>query len=250
MRVTAKVKEKTRQKILAAARITERGLREGAQDFDLSRSSHDDIASYDSDPIPRGALAIGRVGVEFGSDLPPSDRIDPEAFFTDGAYESTTNQLRWSPGAGSSRGYFTIGSRGTKAAVGFLPDAPLDCDGLWIHGRSGFAAIYVSSIGRDRGIADADQVLITAVARARDAGVRFRASTGTPELEMLGSADQPILMEPVIADVRFARSDIEEVVVLDHEGVPTSERLDHEDATIRIDGRRDRTMYYLVRFGD
>jgi hypothetical protein len=236
--------------ILGTVRVSERELQSGNPDINFLPRSNHDIKSYDSDKVPREALTIGRVGIRFSSDPSASDQVDPAGFLAEGAYESTTGQLRWWPGKGSQSGYFTISSPSTKAAVGFLPDKPLDCDGVRIHGRSGFAAIYVTSLDKDRGIADADQVLITAVARARNEGMLFRSGTGLPELEDVGSEDQPILMEPVAADIVFSRPDIQEVVLLDHEGVPTRQRLDHEGATIRIDGRRDQTMYYLVRFGE
>jgi len=134
--------------------------------------------------------------------------------------------------------------------VGFLPDEPVDCDGVSIHGRSGFAAIYVTSLDRHRGIAGTNRVLVTAVARARNEGMTVAYPRGLPELQELGSGDGPVLMEPVVADIRFSRPGIERVVLLSHEGVPTGKELDLDGARIRIDGRRDQTMYYLVLFGE
>jgi galactose mutarotase-like enzyme len=56
----------------------------------------------------------------------------------------------------------------------------------------------------------------------------------------------PVLMEPVRARIKLARSGTARVHVLDHDGRRTGRTLKVSDKSFEIDGAKDRTPYYLV----
>ena len=58
----------------------------------------------------------------------------------------------------------------------------------------------------------------------------------------------PVLREPVVAEITIRRKGQPTVVLLDHEGCPTSKTLAIPNGLVSIDGRRDRTMYYLISY--
>ena len=66
--------------------------------------------------------------------------------------------------------------------------------------------------------------------------------------ELLEFGKAPVLMEPVVADITIRREGQPTVVLLDHEGCPTSKTLEMTNDLLYIDGKRDRTMYYLISY--
>jgi len=59
----------------------------------------------------------------------------------------------------------------------------------------------------------------------------------------------PILVEPVQAQLHFKNRTVQEVRVLDNDGIPTAATIPiADDGTIALDTGRDRTLYYLVSF--
>lgn len=192
--------------------------------------------------LPNGALAAGRVVVEFTDEPKPSEFPKIADHVREGAVISTTNQLTWYPARDNARGYFTINTEGTKAAIGFLPKQPIDLGGVTIQSPTPFAGIYLTSLERDRTLKDSRQVLVTAIARVRNTGQQI--SDDGAELLAVGTA--PMLIEPVIADIQIAGRKITNVRLLTHEGELTDKVLPVGDGKFTIDGQRDRTFYYLV----
>jgi hypothetical protein len=125
-----------------------------------------------------------------------------------------------------------------------LPNRELDLGQVQIHCKTPFAAIYLTALERDGDIATAKQILVTAMARARNTGMNFN-ETGD---ELLDFGKAPVLMEPVVADITIRRGGQPTVVLLDHEGCPTSKTLVIPNSVVSIDGKRDRTMYYLISY--
>jgi hypothetical protein len=124
--------------VISTRHVTLAELRDGQPDW-LSQEAikqSGDFKEY-TGAVPAAALAVGRAVVEFGDAPQPTEKVDMAKYVKDGAIESVTGQLRWygaqggteaagAPGAASGqRGYFTINTDGTKAAVGFLPKQPI-----------------------------------------------------------------------------------------------------------------------------
>ena len=214
--------------------------------FDFKHSSYrqHDVRSYTSDRIPCEALTVGRVAVDFVDEPQPSDQVDIAQYTCDGALVSTTGQLAWHRGESKQSGFITINTPATKGAVGFLPDRELGLGKVQIRCQTPFAAIYLTALERDGNIDTAKQILVTAIARARNTGMKFNEAGN----ELLEFGKAPVLMEPVVADITIRREGQPTVVLLDHEGCPTSKTLAIPNSLLSIDGRRDRTMYYLISY--
>lgn len=230
---------------IAAIHVTPEQLEKGELPIELEIKEDWDVKSYNSEKIPTEALAIGRVGVSFTEGDTPG--VDPSEHRKDGGFVSTTEQLKWVPGENARSGYFLIDTPGTRAAVGFLPNEPLELSGLTITPDDNYAAIYVTDLTRRK--SDKGRYLVTAVARARNAGMQIEmAGEGLPRMKDFGSKNE-VLMEPVKAAIKVTDDNkIGKVTVLDHGGVPTDKTVSVTDNAFMIDGTRDQTMFYLLEY--
>ncbi len=115
---------------------------------------------------------------------------------------------------------------------------------MTIEPQSRFGAIYVTAREPDQTIASSPQLLIVAMARARNTGMKF-----SPDgKRLLAPGQPPILMEPVKATIAISRPRPARVLALDQDGVPTKQTLPVADGRFVIDGAKERTPYYLVVF--
>ncbi|TVR46672.1 MAG: hypothetical protein EA425_16895 [Puniceicoccaceae bacterium] len=193
---------------------------------------------------PPEALAAGRMVVEFVDH--PAESIHPDiAPFADGrVIRSVTGELEWTV-LDDERGWIRIDTAGTQAAVGFHTGEPVELTDAVITPAEQFAAIYLTSLDRERGLEAADEALLTVMARVRNTGMRFNEA----EDELLELGGAPMLLEPVRAEFAWKGRRIAAVERLDHDGLPTGAFLEVEDGrSFRIDGARDRTPYYRIRF--
>jgi hypothetical protein len=147
-----------------------------------------------------------------------------------------------------------VSTAATKAVVGFAGGRSFDLGGVRVEPRCRFAAIYVTAQGRGETIESARKLLVVAIARARNAGMRLNDA----EDAVLERGGPPVLMEPVKATIAIGRPgagpggrpDVPTVILLDHDGLPTDRTIPVRDGTFEIDGERDRTPYYLVRYDE
>jgi hypothetical protein len=200
-----------------------------------------DFKEYDG-PVSSAALAAGRVVVEFVENPQPSDFPDPGDYVHDDMIRSVTGQLNWRRAEGGRRGYFTIDTDGTKAVVGFMPAETVNLGNVSFQSDNLFAGLFLTSLDRDKTIAQSSSLLLFAMARVRNTGQRF--SEDGSELLAIGQA--PIVIEPVQARFTIAGRGIKEVRLLDHDGRRTDRTLPVQGEAFAVDGRRDRTMYYEV----
>jgi hypothetical protein len=191
-----------------------------------------DEKELDSSKVSARALAVARSVVAFND--APTAVFDLKPFEKDNALVSSTGQLRW------KEGFFTMDTEATKAVVGFAGGQSCVLGNVTIKPESRFAAVYVTAPGRSDTIANAKSLLIVALARARNTGMKF--SPAGARLLIPGVA--PILMEPVKATLAIPGKS--RVVLLDHDGKRTDKTLPVVNGTFTIDGARDQTPYYLV----
>lgn len=206
-----------------------------------------DEKELDSSKVPARALAVARCAVAFTD----TDRETPvfslQRYQEDGFLVSTTGQLRWKDTQAESdqpAGYFTIDTPGTQAVVGFAQDQTCRLQTAAITPHCRFAAIYVTVQQKEGTLDSSPRLLVVALARARNSGMRLNAA----ENELLDRGKSPILMEPVRATIRLQRPGDFRVVALDHDGNPTTRTLSVQNGEFTIDGARDRTPYYLIRY--
>jgi hypothetical protein len=81
------------------------------------------------------------------------------------------------------------------------------------------------------------------MARARNTGMRVLNDN-----RILERGSEPILLEPVRAEISIRRSGSAKVYRLDHSGRKTDRTLPIRDGRFEIDGARDQTCYYLISF--
>ncbi len=204
-----------------------------------------DVRTFDSDQVPSGTLAVARCEVQFTERFQTTPPFDIGPYVEGDEYVSSTGQLRWREGQGRHDGHFTMNTAGTKAVVGFAEDRPAELGEVTITPRCRFSAIYVTARGKVEHISDARDLLVVAMARARNTGMKVVADS-----RILHSGDSPVVLEPVTADIQLHRPGRFTVHVLDHNGRITDRTLPVEGGQFQIDGAKDRTPYYLIRFSE
>ncbi len=226
-------------------------LATGQVGFDEKVSQEHDVKTFDSDVFPAAALAAVRGVVRFTDKFTPTKKFDLAAYTTkDGDILSATKQLRWHPGADSQDGYIVINTPGTQAVVGFTKGQPLTLGNARVQLDSRYAALYLTARDQTGTLATGKAILISAIARARNAGSivaddAFLFSRGDAKR---GKPIGPVIMEPVVATIQFSRPGAPTVYLLDHNGVKTGKTLPVTNGSVKIDTGRDATPYYLVEF--
>lgn len=203
-----------------------------------------DVKTFTSEQVPAASLAVVRSAVEFTDEYRDTPVFDPEQYVKDGLFTSATGQLRWKPGQSKLGGFFTMNTDATKAVVGFAEGQTCDLDTVVIRPECRYGAIYVTAKEHDRDLSDSDQLLIVAVARARNTGMKVFA-----ENRIIEKGESPVVMEPVKAKILIRRKGTPTVHVLDQNGCKTGKTLPIDRGILEIDGSRDKTCYYLVSYG-
>jgi hypothetical protein len=214
----------------------------GKLSFDDRVAQGYDDKELDSSKVSARTLAVARSVVAFTDEYRDTSAFDLQPYEQGGPLVSSTGQLRWQEAVGKSGGFFTLNTPGTKAVVGFAQGRKCQLGEVTIEPQSQFAAIYVTARERAGTIASSHDLLIVALARARNTGMRFSPDGA----RMLAPGTAPVLVEPVKARFTLGRSGGGRVVLLDHDGRATEQTLPIEGGTILIDGARDRTPYYRV----
>jgi hypothetical protein len=196
---------------------------------------------------PVEALAIGRVLVRFPERPEPHETANLDRYWDRdaGVVHSNTAQLTWHCGD-AGEGFVTIDTPGTQGIVGFAGGQRFELSDVRIELMTGFASLLITSLEWDKPIAGAGRLLISAVARAMNTGMRYSANHG----ELLAVGDGPVLLEPVEARISVRGAEGCTVCALDHAGRRTDVqvRVEWRDGagTFRI-GARYGTIYYELR---
>ncbi|MFW5708507.1 MAG: hypothetical protein ACOC12_11320, partial [Bacteroidota bacterium] len=185
--------------------------------------------------FPLQAMAAGKVTVTFTEDDNKHEIGTIEV--KNGEVRSNTGQLLWSE---KGKGYFTVDSEGTKALVGFAPGQWHALGDVKMKTNNEFAVIYLSSMDQEKSIAEADQLLVTTIARAINTGMEYQGD------KLVKTGEAPVLMEPVVLDLQLDGSKKYKVTVLDHVGTPTSESFVASGKRIKLDGSKYKAIYYLI----
>jgi hypothetical protein len=203
-----------------------------------------DVKELDSSKVPARALAVARSVVDFTETPEETPVFSLKSFEQNGALVSATKQLSWTESPVSTGGFFTMNTPATKAVVGFAQNQKFALDEVTIEPLTRYSAIYLTVREPTGTIANAKELLIVAMARARNTGQKFSPDGAA----MLASGKGPIVMEPVKARLTLRRAGAPQVFALDHDGKLTPTRIEVENGVLEIDGARDKTPYYLVRY--
>lgn len=214
-------------------------LFEGTLGFSDRTEQGYDAKLFSTDKVPLAALAASRVAVEYTA--------TPEqtpAFAAPAAGQpvvSDTGQLRWTPGRTRLDGHFTIDTPGTKAVVGFAAGQRCDLGEVTITPQTRFCAVYVTAAEREATVASGKRLLITALARARNTGMKW-----LEDRLLLERGQGPVLLEPVRAEITLRRQGGFRVIALDHDGCRTATEVPVQDGVFALDGAKYKTPYYEV----
>jgi hypothetical protein len=217
-------------------------LHDGKVGFDDKVAQEGDVKSLDSSVVTARALAAARCVVEFTDQFRETPRFDLAPFEKEGAIVSSTGELRWTEAGPAGGGRITIDSPATKAVVGFAEGACVALGDVTIAPKSRFAAIYVTAEGRDEQLATAKRLLVVAIGRVRNTGMKFVGD------HLIVRGKDPILVEPIVADITLARPGKATVSVCDQDGRRTDATLPVNDGRFTIDGATSKTIYYEVSY--
>jgi hypothetical protein len=219
-------------------------LKKGDLGFRQRTIQAHDEKSFTTDKVPMEALAATRVAVQFSDTFQETPAFDLSDYLDGSTIVSATRQLRWTPGGeGDSRsGFFTINSPGTKGFVGFAPgEQTFDLgDGYSITPQKGFAVILLTAKGPNETLANASELVVIAMARARNTEMQFNSR----ENQLMNKGKAPILCEPVRATIALPVGGTLEL--LDHDGVKTTASRTFTD-TLELNGTEDKTPFYLIK---
>jgi hypothetical protein len=215
-------------------------LHAGRLGFDDQAKQAGDVKEADSATIPARTLAVARCTVAFTERFEETKPFDLVPFQKDGALVSSTGELAWREG---TEGCITINTAATKAVVGWAGGRTYQLGEIAITPKTPFAAIYVTAVGRDEDLRSAKRVLVTAIARARNTGMKISGG------RMLTKGEAPILAEPVAAEI-----------VINRPGTPTVHALDLCGRRVALlsvsagrfvfDGAQTKTAYYEISWGE
>jgi hypothetical protein len=226
--------------IVSNRKVSLTDLKNGKLPFDDKLAAQGDVKEFGGGAPPE-TLAVGRAVVEFTEKPQAPYLADLGAYIKDRVITSNTGQLVWDySGAERNEAFCTVNSDGTKAVVGFLPKKEFVLGDVKIAVDNKFAVVFVTSMEKDRTLANCKTAIVTAVARSRNTGMRYNQSGSV--LEEAGTA--PIVVEPVFATIQMPRA--KSVTPLDHDGRRTSKTVAVENGRFSVNGVTDKTLYYGV----
>jgi len=230
-------------KVVASRYVHLPSLHEGKLGFDDQVQHAHDTKSFTTDKIPNEAMAVARCVVDFTDDYRDTPAFDMAPYQKDGGLLSSTKELFWKKGKSGTDGFFTIDTPATQAVVGFSGGQKHRLRAATIESRTRFSAIYITAREPDKNLMTSDHLLVTAIARARNTGMKIIGDS-----LLLDRGTAPVLMEPVQATITLRRKGAKEVIVLNHDGERTGKTLPIRNGRFEIDGARDKTCYYLVTY--
>ncbi len=219
-------------------------LMEGKLGFEDEVTQQHDVKTFNSDKVPAQTLAVARSVVEFTDKFRDTPKFNLSKYHEENRYTSSTDQLKWVAGDTKTDGRILIQTNATQGVVGFAQGKTCDLRDVTITPKSRYAAIYVTAQGQEETIASADKLLIVAIARARNTGMKINQAGD----KLLEKGEGPVLMEPVKAEITLNRTENANVYLLDHDGLKTVKMIPVENGVIEINGANDQTPYYLIEF--
>ena len=191
--------------------------------------------------FPLQLMAAGKVAITFSDENKTEFLKGFESLWKDSVMTSTTGQMKWSE---KGKGFFTINTAGTKGFVGFSDKQSLQLGELTLKTDNEFAVILITSLEKEKGIATANRILVTTIARAQNTGMKF----SDDRKELLARGDAPVLLEPVNLSMKIDRNAQPKITVLDHSGKKTDRVLSSEKGWINLDGAKTKAIYYLIEY--
>ena len=194
--------------------------------------------------IPPEAMAVGRVSnrfVEEYQETPPQQ--DYLAYYDkrQQEYRSTTGQFVWNV---KERGYFTMQTPCSRAAVGFNAGKELALGNIRyrLDQQNPFAVMLLTSLEKGVSLDETSRAFVTLVSRARNTGMSYDDQSS----RLINKGKAPLLMESVSARLRLPRP--ARIHLLDHRGMRTGKEIKPVKGNIfYLDGSNG-TIYYEIEY--
>jgi hypothetical protein len=229
--------------VVSVRRVSTQNLARGEFNFADTIAQQHDVKTF-TGSVPAESLAVGRSVAEFATSSKPSTFPDLTKYRRGTALVSATGQLSWDTAGG---GFITIATPGTQGYVGFARGKSLALGDLTITPKSPYAAVVLTAAEPATTLTKGKRALVSALARNANSG--FRILT-LDQKTIVDNGRSPILLEPVLAEVEFARRTIARVNVLDHDGRPTGRTASASRNRFTIDTGKERAFYYELLFSD
>jgi len=224
--------------VISTRRVSADDLNKGEFNFSDTVHQQGDVKTF-SGSVPAESLAAGRDVVEFVDKTTPSTFPDMTKYTQGTVITSATGQLKWDSGDG----VITIDTPGTQGYVGFAQGKNLAFGDVTIKPATPYAAILLTAANVKGKLADDERVLISAVARNANSGFRILTLDNRT---IVDNGKSPIVLEPVKAEIRFAKRQIKQVNILDQDGNDCGRTLPATDGKFTINGTQDHTRAWIA----
>lgn len=187
-------------------------------------------------------LAIGKMPVQFTNTYEKTS-IAGIAEYWDSiskTIRAVTGELQWNY---SDKGYVTVNTSHTKGFIGFNPDKEIMLDDWKMTIENPFAIVLVTSLSKGDNLDNAEKILVTTIARAKNSGMEYN-ETGD---SLLSTGEMPLLMEPVNATLYIPFQHRYTVEILDHDGLPTKRFISRKKGRINFEGSEYKAIWYVIR---
>jgi hypothetical protein len=233
----------TESPILSTRNVHVPSLAEGKLGFrEVVRQGHD-VKDFSGTFSPE-LLAVGRFPVRFTDSYLPTKAPDVSLHRDEkiSVLKSVTGQLQWHYG---EKKYVTLNAGGSTGVVGFWPKQTIELGDWEIYTENPFAVLLITSLSsKVENVAEADSILVTAVARGRNTDMTYEYNEGNTRLTSKGKP--PLLLEPVKATLKMKGKRKWKVTVLDQDGLASVQTAPVKGNRFEIDGEKYRTIYYLI----
>jgi len=226
--------------VMFARRLAEAAVFTGVDALKQDFTRGTDAKEPRSNPeTPVEVLAIGRVTARIADGQKATEKGDWTRYWDKAAktVTSATGELRWDY---QQKLVLWLGKK-SQGLIGFAGSKPHALPGVKVQVKTPFVSLLFTPLD-DRPLTSSSQILITALARDRQAGSKYSADG--KKLEKLGGP--PLELEPVQATLTFTGAAVTSVRPLDMHGVPRGQQVERTGNTVTIDGRYA-SYYYEVR---
>ncbi|MFW6303733.1 MAG: hypothetical protein ACOC2L_03855, partial [Candidatus Sumerlaeota bacterium] len=225
---------------IAVRRLTIDQAARQTYDFENTTVQEHDVKSFSGTPS-HNALAVGRVLIDFVDEARDSTINEWKQARENDTLVSSTGQLKWTTPGGKKSGYVSVNTPGTQGVLGFCGDRNFKFDDLAISTTNPYCVILATAKSQNETLASDKQVLVTAMARVHNTGMNLN------DMFVFQVGEGPMILEPVEANLDFQGRE-GEVIVLDHDGIPTDRRYRLENGRFQLDTGRDQSPFYVVQF--
>ena len=212
-------------------------LSAGKLSFDDQAKASGDVKESDSTTIPARSLAVARNVVAFTDTYQETPTFDLKPYAKDGALVSSTGELRWIEGADA---HIVINTAATQAVVGFAGGRNFELADVAIAFKTRFAAVYVCAADPGANIKNAERLIVTTLARARNTDMKFVGD------RLLNKGKDPIVIEPVAVELSLKRTGSPTVYVCDHDGNRTPTTIPVNNGKVTLDSAKTQAIWYEI----